>query len=152
MPWRNVVINITAMKKLLLSLLAVAAVTVTVAAQDKVAPRTEYSVSLSENKIQVKPGESKEITVSILRSKSFSRSEAKLGLSSGLPEGVTVTYAPAEGMFDSTVATITVAPDAKEGEYQVILKATLNNKTKGSIVKLVVGSGSTTPKDALTAN
>ena len=139
------------MQKLLLSLLALVAVTVTVAAQDKVAPRTEYSVSLSENKIQVKPGESKEITVSILRSKSFSRNEAKLGLSSGLPEGVTVTYAPAEGMFDSAVATITAAADAKQGEYQIILKTTLNNKTKGSIVKLVVGEGAIA-KDAITAN
>jgi uncharacterized membrane protein len=139
------------MRKILLSLLALTAVTYTVAAQDKVAPRTEYSVSLSENKIQVKPGESKEITVSILRSKSFARSEAKLGLSSGLPEGVTVTYAPAAGMFDSTVATITAASNAKAGEYQVILKTTLNNKTKGSIVKLVVGEGSIA-KDALTAN
>lgn len=139
------------MRKILLSLLTLAAVTYTVAAQEKIAPRTEYSVSLSENKIQVKPGESKEITVSILRSKSFARSEAKLGLSSGLPEGVTVTYAPAEGMFDSTVATITAASNAKAGEYQVILKTTLNNKTKGSIVKLAVGEGSIA-KDALTAN
>ncbi len=139
------------MRKILLSLLTLAAVTYTVAAQEKIAPRTEYSVSLSENKIQVKPGESKEITVSILRSKSFARSEAKLGLSSRLPEGVTVTYAPAEGMFDSTVATITVASNANAGEYQVILKTTLNNKTKGSIVKLVVGEGSIA-KDALTAN
>ena len=47
------------MKKIILSILAVAAVVITVAAQEKVAPRTEYSVSLSENKIQVKPGESK---------------------------------------------------------------------------------------------
>ncbi len=139
------------MQKLLLSLFALVAFASTVAAQEKAAPRTEYSVSLSENKIQVKPGESKDITVSILRSKSFSRSEAKLGLSSGLPEGITVTYAPSEGMFESTVATLTAAADAKAGEYQVILKTTLNNKTKGSIVKLVVGEG-IIAKDAVTAN
>lgn len=135
------------MKNLLLTVLAVAAITFTASAQ--VAPRTEYSVSLSENKIQVKPGESKEITVSILRSKSFAKSEAKLGLSSGLPEGITVTYANAEGMFESTIATITASPETKEGEYQLILKTTLNNKTKGSIVKLVVGSSI---QNALTAN
>ena len=139
------------MKKLILSVLAVAALTFSVVAQDKVAPRTEYSVSLSENKIQVKPGESKELTVSILRSKSFSKAEAKLGLSSGLPEGVTIGFAPAEGLLDSSVATITVAPNTKEGEYSIILKSTLNNKIKGTVVKLSVTS---TPvaKDALTAN
>lgn len=139
------------MKKLILSVLAVAAVAFSVAAQDKIAPRTEYSVSVSENKIQVKPGESKELTVSILRSKSFSKAQAKLGLSSGLPEGVTIGFAPAEGLFESSVATVSVAPNTKEGEYQLILKTTLNNKIKGTIVKLTVTS---TPvaKEALTAN
>lgn len=139
------------MKKLILSVLAVAAVAFSVAAQDKIAPRTEYSVSVSENKIQVKPGESKELTVSILRSKSFAKAQAKLGLSSGLPEGVTIGFAPAEGLFESSVATVSVAPNTKEGEYQLILKTTLNNKIKGTIVKLTVTS---TPvaKEALTAN
>lgn len=139
------------MKKLILSVLTVVAVTIGVAAQDKVAPRTEYSISVSENKFQVKPGESKDLTVSILRSKSFSKAQAKLGLSSGLPEGITIGFSPAEGLFDSSVATIKIAPDVKEGEYQLILKTTLNNKIKGTIVKLSVTS---TPVavDALTAN
>jgi len=139
------------MKKLILSVLAVAAVTFSVAAQEKVAPRTEYSVSLSENKIQVKPGESKEVTISILRSKSFAKAQAKLGLSSGLPEGITIGFAPAEGLFDSSVATLTVSPNTKEGEYSVILKSTLNNKIKGTIIKLIVTS-SPVAADALTAN
>jgi len=139
------------MKKLILSVLAVAAVTFSVAAQEKVAPRTEYSVSLSENKIQVKPGESKEVTISILRSKSFAKAQAKLGLSSGLPEGITIGFAPAEGLFDSSVATLTVSPNTKEGEYSVILKSTLNNKIKGAIIKLIVTS-SPVAADALTAN
>lgn len=133
------------MKKLILSILAMAAVVSTVAAQEKVAPRTEYSVSLSENKLQIKPGESKELTISILRSKSFSNAQAKLGLSSALPEGITIGFAPAEGLFDSSVATLTVAPNTKEGEHSVILKSTLNNKIKGTIVKLVVTS---TPVEA----
>lgn len=139
------------MKKLILSVLVVAAVALTVVAQDKVAPRTEYSVSISESKIQVKPGESKEVTVSILRSKSFAKAQAKLGLSSALPEGITIGFAPAEGLFESSVATISIAPNTKEGEYQLILKTTLNNKIKGSIVNLTVTS---TPvaTDALTAN
>lgn len=138
------------MKKLLLSLLTVVAVTLGVAAQDKIAPRTEYSVSVSENKLLVKPGESKDLTISILRSKSFSKAEAKLGLSSGLPEGVTIAFEPAEGMFESSVATIKVAPATKEGEYSIILKSTLNNKVKGTVIKLTVTSPA--GSDALTAN
>lgn len=139
------------MKNLILTFLAVAALSFTATAQDQAAPRTEYSVSLSETKIQVKPGESKDVTISILRSKSFSKAQAKLGLSSSLPEGITVGFAPAEGMFDSSVATISVAPNAKAGDYQLIVKTTLNNKIKGTIVKVSVNPTGIAA-DALTAN
>jgi len=107
-------------------------------AQEKTAPRTEFSVSLSENVVKLKPGETKQLTVSVLKSKSYARSEAKLGLSSSLPAGVALTYEPAEGMFESSIATFTATPETKAGEYQVILKTTVNNKTKGTIVKVVV--------------
>jgi hypothetical protein len=107
----------------------------------KTAPRTEYSVSLSENVVKLKPGETKQLTVSVLKSKGYSRSATKLGLSSSLPAGVTVAYEPAEGMFESSVASFTAAADSKAGEYQVILKTTVNNKIKGSIVKVVVENG-----------
>ena len=119
-------------------------------AQEKTAPRTEYSVSLSENVVRLKPGETKQLTVSVLKSKSYSLSATKLGLSSTLPVGVTVAYEPAEGMFESSVASFTAAADAKEGEFQVVLKTTVNNKIKGSIVKVVVDNNVT--KDAVTVN
>lgn len=118
-------------------------------AQEKTAPRTEYSVSLSEKVVNLKPGETKELTVSLLKSKSYSRSTAKLGLSSTLPEGVIVTFEPAEGVFDNSVASISANATTKEGEYQIIIKTTINNKTKGSIVKVVVGSSL---EKAITAN
>lgn len=116
----------------------------------KTAPRTEYSVSLSENVVKLKPGEIKQVTVSILKSKGYSRSTAKLGLSSSLPAGVTVAYEPAEGMFESSVASFTAAADSKAGDYQVILKTSVNNKIKGSIVKVVIETS--VLKDAVTAN
>lgn len=139
------------MKKLIVFSIVLVAATLTKGnAQEKTAPRTEYSVSLSENVVRLKPGETKQLTVSILKSKSYSRSTAKLGLSSSLPTGVTVLYAPADGLFENSVVSFTAAADAKEGEYQVILKTTVNNKIKGSIVKVVVETSVT--KDAITAN
>lgn len=118
-------------------------------AQDKTAPRTEYSVSLSEKVVNLTPGETKQITVSLLKSKSYARSKAKLGLSSTLPEGITIAFEPAEGLFDSSVASVSANPTAQQGEYQIIIKTTINNKIKGSIVKVVVGSGL---EKAITAN
>lgn len=138
------------MKKLfpLVLILSVAVVS-TAIAQDKTVPRTEYSVSLSEKVVNLKPGETKPVTVSLLKSKSYSRSKVNLGLSSTLPEGITVGFEPAEGVFDESVASIAANSTAKDGEYQIIIKTTINNKIKGSIVKVVVGSGM---EKAITAN
>src|SRR5688572_28196574 len=138
------------MKRLFLLAFVFSAVSINGYSQEKTAPQTDFTVSLSENVMTIKPGETKQVTVSILRSKSYSRTQAKLGLSSSLPEGLTVAYEPTEGMFESSVATFTAAADSKAGEYQVILKTTLNNKIKGSIVKVIVENG--TSKDALSSN
>ena len=139
------------MKRLfILSMMLVAVTVISGYAQEKTAPRTEYSVSLSENVVKLKPGETKQLTVSVLKSKSYSRSATKLGLSSTLPAGVTVAFEPAEGMFESSVATFTAAADSKAGEFQVILKTSVNNKIKGSIVKVVIENG--VSKDALSSN
>lgn len=139
------------MKKILLSVLAIVALMFAAAAQEKEAPRTEYSVSVSENSVQVKPGESKEITLTLLRSRSFTKAKAQLGLSSSLPEGVTVEFSPSEGLIDSSVVKFTASPTAKEGTYTIILKSTLNYKVKGTVVKVLVGS-ITTPATGITAN
>ncbi|MBX2946961.1 MAG: hypothetical protein KF725_14090 [Cyclobacteriaceae bacterium] len=102
------------------------------------APRTEFAIQLSKNALEVKAGTTTELNVNIHRSKTYTKSKAKLGFSSQLPEGVSVTFEPAEGMFETSVATIKVAENAKVGNYQLILNAELNNKVKGSIVKLVI--------------
>lgn len=139
------------MKKLFTLVLAFFAIISFAQAQDQATPRTEYSVSVSEKAVTLAPGETKQITVSILRSKSFASSLAKLGLSSTLPAGITVSYEPSEGVKDSSIATISASKDAPAGEYQIILKSTVKNLTKGTIVKVTVG-GSSVPKDAVTIN
>ncbi|HRJ29954.1 MAG TPA: hypothetical protein PLV21_18045 [Cyclobacteriaceae bacterium] len=105
------------------------------------APRTEFTIQLSKNTLEVKAGTSTEINVNILRSKTYTKSKAKLGFSSQLPEGVSVSFEPAEGLFDTSIATIHVGENTKAGNYQFILNAELNNKVKGSIVKLSVTEG-----------
>jgi len=139
------------MKKLLLIAIVLVAATVKYGyAQEKNVPKTEYSVSLSERVVTLKPGESKQVTVSILKSKAYSRSETRLGLSSSLPAGLSVSYEPAEGMFESSIATFSAAAGTAVGEYQIILKTNVKNKIKGSIVKVVVEGG--VAKDAVSVN
>lgn len=138
------------MKKLLTLAFFAFGISLFTQAQDSVAPRKEYSVSLSESSVTLAPGEAKQITVNLLRSKSFLSSKGNLGLSSSLPAGITVTYEPAEGVLESSVATITASKDTKPGQYQIILKSTVRNLSKGSIVKVVVGEA--VAKDAVSLN
>ena len=122
---------------LTLSFLFVLAV---VSAQTKTElPRTEFTVDLSESSLVIKPGESKQVTVSIARSKYYAKEKAILGLQSSLPQGVTVSYEPKEGNFESSVATISVASDAAVGVHRLVLSAMLSTKKKGTILKLTVG-------------
>jgi uncharacterized membrane protein len=139
------------MKKLFSITLILFGLSVYAQAQEKAVPVKEYTVSLSENSIKLAPGESKQVTINLLRSKGFSNSEVKLGISSALPSGITIAYEPATGVFESSVATITASKEATEGQYQIILKSSIKNITKGSIVKVVV-EGSSVPKDAVSLN
>jgi len=130
------------MKNSIISLLLVLFATA-VLAQEKPAPAKEFIVELSAQNLEIKPGQTKTVTVTLNRSKGFAKSNATLGLLSGLPDGVTVTFEPAEGVITSSVATISVAETAKAGNYMIIFKGTLQHKSKGATLKLAVSDGVT---------
>ena len=109
-------------------------------------PRTEFAIAISENSLNIKPGESKRIMVSVLRSKSFAKSKALMGFSNMLPEGITAYYEPTEGNFETTELTFTAGPTSMAGTYQIVLNSTLNHKTKGSILKLSVSNDNVASK------
>lgn len=100
--------------------------------------RTDFTIDLSESSLIIKPGESKQVTVLIARSKYYAKEKAVLGLQTSLPEGVTVSYEPSEGNFESSIATISVAPNATIGVYQLVLSAELSRKKKGTILKMSI--------------
>lgn len=127
------------MKKLFtLSFLFIAAMVV--AQTHTELPRTDFLVNVSESSLTLKPGESKQVTVSIVRSKYYAKEKAMLGLMGQLPKGITVTYEPAEGNFDTSLATISVSADAVNGAYNIVLSSTLITKKKGTILKVLVDS------------
>jgi hypothetical protein len=103
-------------------------------------PRTDFTIDLSESTLTVKPGESKQVTISIARSKYFAKEKAILGLQSSLPQGVTISYEPKEGNFETSMATISVAPETAIGVHQIVLNAMLSTKKKGAILKLAVSN------------
>ncbi len=122
------------------NLFIIAALTLTLqaAAQNPVTPRSEFAIALSEETLRLKPGETKSITVAIVRSRSFSKGDAVWGFSTALPPGVTIAYTPSPETPDSEDATITVAPSVTSGSYLLLLNATVRYKTKGTVLKLEV--------------
>lgn len=126
------------MKTLTLAITVLFATATSLLAQDKAAPRTEFSVDLSATTLEITPGQTKEVTLSILCSKSYSKSTAQLKLSSGLPAGVTVSFEPAEGVLERSVVTIAVAPQTAAGNYTLILNTTIRQKSKGATLRLTI--------------
>lgn len=125
------------MKKFFLTL-AMALTVGGLLAQEKTAPRSEFTVELSTASLEVKPGETKEVTITLNRSKSFAKSKVLLSVTSGLPAGVSITFEPAEGVIGSSVAKIALTESVKAGTYTIILNSMMQNKSKGKMLKLVV--------------
>jgi len=117
-----------------ISIIAFAFVTFIASAQT----RQEFSINLSESSIVLKPGESKQVGISIVRSKGFTKGDVSLSLSNALPAGITINYEPAVGRFETSTATITASSAAAIGAYQLILNGTIQNKVKGTILKVAV--------------
>lgn len=109
-----------------------------VQAQTAEVPKKEFAVTLSESSLTVSPGESKTIEMSILRSKLYQKGEATLNISSRLPDGLAVTFEPANTTDSKTEVRVVAAAGLASGTYNVILNCTLNYKAKGTSLKIVV--------------
>ena len=100
-------------------------------------PKKEFAIVLSQDNVEMSGSESKEIEITILRSKSYLKSSAVMGLSSSLPKGIEVSFSPEKGNFEVTKVTVK-SSNAVPGQYSLIVNATLNGRTKASIIKLNV--------------
>jgi hypothetical protein len=101
-------------------------------------PKKEFVIVLSQDNVEISASDSKEVEIKILRSKAYLKSSAIMGLSSALPKGIEVTFSPEKGNFESTKVIIKSSDVVAPGRYSLIVNATLNGKTKGSIIKLYV--------------
>jgi uncharacterized membrane protein len=104
---------------------------------------SEFSIELSATELEVKPGESRDVNVNITRSRGYTKAKAKLGVSSTLPKGISVRYAPANGLINASIATVSVSDDTPAGTYVIVPNCTMNYKSKGALLKLIVAEAST---------
>ena len=98
----------------------------------------EFSLELSSNTIELRPGETKTIEVKIVRSKGFQKYTAKFGFSSSTPEGITLKYQTADGVISENTITISADANAKADSHMLLPNCVLNNKTKSAVLKLIV--------------
>jgi uncharacterized protein (DUF58 family) len=105
---------------------------------------SEFTIGLSESEIEVKPGESREVTVNLTRSRGYSKSKVKLGVSSTLPKGITVSYEPQSGQINASIARITVSPETPAGTYVIVPNGVMNYISKGVLLKVSVPEISST--------
>jgi hypothetical protein len=102
-------------------------------------PRSEFALGLSTPTVAISGGESREIKLSILRSKAYAKSPAKFGLSSAVPQGITVIFDENTSSSEYATVRISATKDVIAGNYMIILNTTIRNKKKGTTLKLVVG-------------
>ena len=101
-------------------------------------PMKEFAIVLSPDNVDISSNETKDVEIKILRSKSYLKGSATLGLSSSLPKGIEVSFSPESGNFETAKVIIKSGEGVVPGRYSVVINAKLNGKTKGSIVKLNV--------------
>ena len=109
-----------------------------VSAQNLEIPQKEFTISCCKDQLELSRGENKQLDIIILKSRGYQKSKTTMGISSSLPKGVAITFDPDKGNFDTTTVTIRIEEDAAPGEYSIILNATLNYKTKGTILNLLI--------------
>jgi hypothetical protein len=99
-------------------------------------PNKEFAIVLSRDNVQLSANETREVEITINRSKSYLKSSAVMGLSSPLPKGVEISFSPDKGTFETTTLQVKTNEAVVPGSYSLVISAKLNGKTKGSIIKL----------------
>ena len=137
------------MKKLLLSIIAFLGFVQFEATAQTNSERFDYKLEITLDAIQLKAGSTTQVDLSLVRGGRYKKHEATLGLSSGLPEGITVRYEPAVNVMDKSIITISSTKETKPGVYYVGIKATILNTIKSTLLKVEVKDG--LAEDAVTS-
>ena len=97
----------------------------------------EYIVTVDQPAVSLSNGGSATLNFTFEKSKSFANSKVTMVTPSNLPEGLTVTFEPQEGKFETAKATLT-ATNVKPGTYNIILSSIIQNNKKGNLVSVTV--------------
>ncbi|MCZ8020179.1 MAG: hypothetical protein O9302_03110 [Cyclobacteriaceae bacterium] len=97
----------------------------------------EYVVTVDQSAVSLSNGGSATLNFTFEKSKSFANSKVTMVAPGNLPEGLTITFEPQEGKFETAKATLS-ANNVKPGTYNIILSSIIQNNKKGSLVSVTV--------------
>jgi hypothetical protein len=97
----------------------------------------EYVVTVDQSSVSLSNGGTASLQFTFEKSKSFANSKVTMVAPGNLPEGLTVSFEPQEGKFETTKATLT-ANNVKPGTYNIILSSIIQNNKKGNLVSVTV--------------
>ncbi|MEQ6122223.1 hypothetical protein [Reichenbachiella sp. MALMAid0571] len=99
-------------------------------------PKKEFTVKLSETDISILPGKTQIIDVTINRSKSYSKTQIDLSISSTLPEGISISFKDGTDPLTQKQMIVTASEDAMGISKTLVLNAKSSRATKGVMFKL----------------
>jgi len=129
------------MKKLILSVIALIGLVQFESKAQTKSERFDYKLEIASDAIQLKAGSAAQVDLNLVRGGRYKNREATLGLSSGLPAGLTVNYEPAVNVMEKSLITISSTKETKPGVYYVGIKATILNTIKSTLLKVEVKDG-----------
>jgi hypothetical protein len=121
-------------KTILLSIMALSITISSTFAQ--MAPKKEFTVSMSQNDITLTQGESKTIDVAINRSKAYKVTDIDLSIGSTMPEGLSVTFENGNDPLNQRKMILTATENLELSSKSLVLKAKSSRVSKGVIFKL----------------
>lgn len=107
-----------------------------IAQKPELGPREEFAFNLSNEKIELAPSSEKKVMLTLVKSKSYNKTSAKL--TANPPAGITINFTPDKGQFETSEVTLTANDQAKPGTYSLLINCTLGNKSKSVIAKIIV--------------
>ncbi len=125
------------MKSLKLIMLAFVVLMATqLVAQDL--PKKEFEVNLSAKQIVLAAGETKNIEIKLLRSKSYRNTEIEMVVDSRLPEGISITFKDGADPMVDQIMTIVAEANTEPFQKIIIIKGKTKRVSKGVMLDLAL--------------
>ena len=112
----------------------------------QVTPKKEFTLSISEKSIELKPGETKTYDVTINRSKSYKKTKIDLLIASTLPEGLNISFSNGTDPMINRIMTVSASKDMPAHNKTIILKGKSLRTAKGVMLNLTVNADALTSK------